>query len=349
MPGSVLFGPSGLALANKILATVPVDRAWCLRYAKQKIAIYPSPIDPTEAYSGSARARIGFADHGFASDVTGFGSWDPNPAVREQEKQYVASETRFVPQIGEPGGVIDPAFALNGQYVLGELERLHYTGLVINQGDAINTGVYDAWTQQGATDVIDRNLGYRYYLAKANVPDTAFDRVTVVLSIENDGFAVPINARSARIALRPQFGGEIIRLDSGVSDIRVAFPAAGDSADVTLDSRLPDNLPDGTYEVMISLHDDAPSIADRPEYAIRLASLGVWELDTGMNNLGLTVEVTRPPCERTGDRTLDESDVVAGLQAIANSHPNADADGNGVVDVFDIVDLLRCIGVNQTP
>lgn len=48
---------------------------------------------------------------------------------------------------------------------------------------------------------------------------------------------------------------------------------------------IPEDTPTGTYELLLHLPDAYESLADRPEYAIRLANEEVWEEDTGYNRL----------------------------------------------------------------
>jgi hypothetical protein len=42
----------------------------------------------------------------------------------------------------------------------------------------------------------------------------------------------------------------------------------------------------GEYDVLVQLPDASEVLADRPEYAVRFANVGVWEEKTGMNRLG---------------------------------------------------------------
>jgi hypothetical protein len=44
----------------------------------------------------------------------------------------------------------------------------------------------------------------------------------------------------------------------------------------------------GVCDILLQLPDSAPSLSDRPEYAVRLANPGVWEPATGMNRLAET-------------------------------------------------------------
>jgi hypothetical protein len=50
-------------------------------------------------------------------------------------------------------------------------------------------------------------------------------------------------------------------------------------------------MPQGKYNLFLYLPDKYPSIAARPEYAIRLANAGVWETATGYNQLSATITI----------------------------------------------------------
>ena len=55
--------------------------------------------------------------------------------------------------------------------------------------------------------------------------------------------------------------------------------------------RCPANLVSGQYDVLLALPDPAPSLHDRPAYAIQLANQNVWEDRTGFNALGQTINI----------------------------------------------------------
>ena len=44
-------------------------------------------------------------------------------------------------------------------------------------------------------------------------------------------------------------------------------------------------LSPGEYDILLQLPDAAPSLRDRPEFAVRFANAGIWEPDTGMNRM----------------------------------------------------------------
>ena len=290
VPGTVRFSASGVAAFEAILDSVPIRRAWCIRYPQQKRQLFAGNLNPTDAFGVSDRARIGLTNHGFAADETDFGTWSGDPVERAEEKAWAEFETRFVPQFGEPAGSNNPAIAFDSAYALAELERFHYSGLAINQNDAANAGVYDAWVASGAFAEMSTRFGYRYELTTARLRSAGGSGAyELELGVRNVGFAVPINARAVEVVLRS--GNETVRLGTNIDDIRPAFPAAGESDAVSVHFEIPKDLPTGRYEVLLSLPDPSPALRDRTAYAIRLASLGVWEPESGFNRLGLSLRV----------------------------------------------------------
>jgi hypothetical protein len=88
--------------------------------------------------------------------------------------------------------------------------------------------------------------------------------------------------RSADGALQP------LLLDA-TPDPRLWLP--DDLITLSVRAKLPDNLSDGRYELMLSLPDPEPSLSADPRYAIRLANQGLWNARTGYHALDLWVQV----------------------------------------------------------
>jgi hypothetical protein len=61
---------------------------------------------------------------------------------------------------------------------------------------------------------------------------------------------------------------------------------------ITENLTLPANLTTGNYKMYLHLPDNSPSVANRPDYAIRFANESVWESITGYNSLNHTLSVT---------------------------------------------------------
>ena len=72
---------------------------------------------------------------------------------------------------------------------------------------------------------------------------------------------------------------------------RLWLPGPGEEIQREIRGGLPKDMPDGDYELLLPLPDAYASLRSRPEYAIRLATAGVWETATGMNKLGIVVPI----------------------------------------------------------
>ena len=55
--------------------------------------------------------------------------------------------------------------------------------------------------------------------------------------------------------------------------------------------RVPSDMPPGSHRLALWLPDDAPALASRPEYAVRLANPGVWDAVNGENVLTEGVKI----------------------------------------------------------
>jgi hypothetical protein len=108
------------------------------------------------------------------------------------------------------------------------------------------------------------------------------------LEIANDGFANPIKPRGVRVVLRNLASKQVYTFPIN-TDPRFWEPDKTQA--LMLDATLPGDIPTGDYEVLLHLPDPAPNLANRPEYAIRLANPNVWEAATGYNLLQHTLKV----------------------------------------------------------
>lgn len=102
------------------------------------------------------------------------------------------------------------------------------------------------------------------------------------LSFENKGFASPYNPRVAYIKFRSVEDSKMYLTHKIEYNPQFWFTG---SHNVKIKMKLPNNLPNGKYDVLLHLPDVSPSIANRPEYAIRFANVNTWEDKTGYNKL----------------------------------------------------------------
>jgi len=55
---------------------------------------------------------------------------------------------------------------------------------------------------------------------------------------------------------------------------------------------IPAEIPQGTYHLYLHLPDKYSSIASDPRYAVRIANAGVWDANTGWNDLNADVVIS---------------------------------------------------------
>ena len=104
---------------------------------------------------------------------------------------------------------------------------------------------------------------------------------------------------------------------------------ANSTATIDESLTLPANIPPGDYDLLLHLPAPEATLQDRAEYAIRFGNTGLWEANSGYNNLNHTVTIhagfQRGDCN--GDSLVDAGDLTALVQEIF------DGDGSAPDDV----------------
>ena len=247
----------------------------------------------SEAFTGSDKARIGLHNDCLFANFNDFGTYEDygnSSSGRSADvanlKPYLKEDARFVYVGGEtcfdgynpqsncsPEGLADT-----------ELRDLHYTYLNADYNNEVNND----WVDGGCMDAIKLNIGYRYVLRtgkfeKELSDDKIFD---VELDLENVGYATVLKDRPVYLILKSTISGEEYRytLDS---DMRRWESTVNIKAKFTIDN----NTPTGEYDMYLFLPDNHSSIADRPEYSIRLGNTTRWDETTGYNDLGFQLKI----------------------------------------------------------
>lgn len=272
------------AIVEKLLQILPQERMIALRYPRHKWDLFgPEPISEAEAYSGTAKARVGAHNDCFLASANDRGTYTDKVDL---EKQFLHRDNLFVPQGGETCSAGPDAQPYIGcENALRELEELRYTTLNIGYHKQVLQG----WRDQGCMREIERRLGYRFRLLDSEV-SVAGDRLRLRFRVANDGFGNLYNPRPLEVVLRSKSGGETIHLRT-TEDPRRWMP--GRVTGVRLTLRVPQTVKAGDYEVLLFLPDASERLRGRPEYAIRLANQGVWEPATGMNRLAHVIAIRR--------------------------------------------------------
>jgi hypothetical protein len=200
------------------------------------------------------------------------------------DKAYLAAENLYLPQGGETCATSTYSVWNNASQ---DLATLHWSFL--NQD--YHPDVLASW---GANiDIAKRKLGYRLSLVSSSFSTQAKigGQFTASFALRNDGYAAPFNPRGLNLVLRNNSSGTVYT--AKLPDDPRRF-APGITTTVSHTFCLPSDFVAGSYAYFISLPDPVPALASRPEYAIRLANLNVWDEATGLNDLnaGLVVNST---------------------------------------------------------
>lgn len=282
---------------NKILEVLPKERMLTVRYVQQLRDLPEQRLNDATAHGGGKAARTGLTNMCFLVDSTDGGTYGDVDA----DKGYLADISKHVPVGGETCSssntyTLDPGEVSRYDCATAqeELERFHWTFISPYFG---SDSVFDRWREEGCLGAIINRLGYRLELKTSSIQKEARagEPLAVSFVVKNTGYAAPFNPRGLAIVLRNQNTGSnytmsILQNRSNTLDPRKWYHEAGDIT-VTASPTVPRNVPAGTYDVFLSLHDPEPLLSNRPEYSIRLANQNVWDEATGLNLLAKGVEV----------------------------------------------------------
>jgi hypothetical protein len=243
-------------ILDALLAALPPERTVSVRRPSFKEEAYGGPLTAETAHDGSALARVGHVNDCFLASEDDEGTYQ-----LPGEKDYAIADSRFVPVGGETCALNPPRTSCPS--ALAELELHHWTHLNADY----HPGVLASWQDEGCYEEIACRLGYR--LAALGVrwgASGAPSGFAVAFDLVNDGFAAPVNARRPELVLDGP--ARVVAPIEGV-DVRALLP--GETATLCVDASLAD-APPGSYRIGLRLADPAPTLADDPRQAIRLAN-----------------------------------------------------------------------------
>lgn len=269
-------------ILNALLNNLPANRAVQVRYPAFKMSAYSTtPVASYYVTSGSVLVRIGHHNDCFLATDNDYGTYD-NTAV---EFPYLEADSRYTPVGGETCLLNSPRTDCTS--AIAEMKKFHWSFLNADY----NTDVIDEFVTQNCFTEIEKNLGYRFQLISGIFPQAINlgNQLPITLKLKNLGYAAPYNERKVYIVLKNTTTNEIFQIRLTVDPRLWLGP---NEFSISENLTLPTNLTVGTYKMYLSLPDSAPTLASRPEYAIRLANNNMWEPATGYNNLNYTLNVT---------------------------------------------------------
>lgn len=270
------------AVVDALLEALPASRMVQVRTMLSKQRAFDRPsgeagaLPASQAYDGSALARVGHHNDCFLASPDDFGTFLSDPITLDQD--YLAAETRFVPMGGETCTVNPPRSEWDS--ASAELARYHYSYL----NRDYNQDVLNSWGPDNLTEVAKR-LGYRFVLEQSRVVNGASPSLEIV--VRNEGWAAPYNPRPVSVVFDGVSGAVTVPLDA---DARTWAP--GESVTLTVPL---DGLPAGRYTASLALPAPEPSVAQDPRFAIRTANVGTWDAERGLNRLQQEVVIGAVP------------------------------------------------------
>jgi len=284
-------------ILQALLDAVPSSLMVQMRYPWQRKQIFQTPLTDSTAFSGMGAARVGHHNDCFVTndnDEGTYGSFTDNPSGNpsssdiENWKSYTAAESRYVAVGGETCANLDRSACSTAK---SELARFHYSYLNAHYEPTVNA----RWQSEGCMAEIRKRLGYRFALQNGSISGHVAPGglLHVVFSVQNNGYAVPYNARPMYLVLD---GPKRVSAKLN-ADVRRWSPELG-TIQVSATLRVPATLAAGMYRVALALPDASAALATKSEYAVQLANSGVWNGSAGDNTLysGLVVDANAGGC-----------------------------------------------------
>lgn len=302
---------------DAMLNALPEDRTVALRTPMFKRMMYAESYTDTltvsTAYNKSAKARLSSFNDCFVASSSDQGTFSGT-----ETREYWKQESRYTLMGGETCAyyTYDNDGNISGEVqfckcgnTLKDMEAYHWTYL----NSEYNQDVINGWGTEGCLDEIKRRLGYRLSLTDLYHSTTVFagGEMNVRFTIQNTGFAAPMNGRGVELVLVSNDGNKTVYDLSDEVDPRYWFAGGEYTVETTIS--IPEANTEG-YTMYLNLPDPKETLHDNPHFSIRLANEGdIWEQSTGYNKLctfNLTQKPEPEPDQGNANGTASGEDVV---------------------------------------
>lgn len=234
-----------------------------------------TPLDGSQAYTGTLPARLGLYNDGMLGDVYDCGTYDDtsfagasDPAekgTRSEEIRFQNQLCLYVPNGGE--AVLDNPYN-DLERAVQDLRQMHVSYLSADHDASVldkwKASQYqgtsgDAFDGNSGYDYIAAHLGYRYVLRDSWMTGTEGFRSqpTLHITLENTGFSPAYRSFDTEILLQNTSSGEKISLPVAF-DNRTLLPGKLHTLSVSMDIS---SLPRGTWQVSLSMADQTTGIS----------------------------------------------------------------------------------------
>jgi hypothetical protein len=270
-------------IIEAMLAALPKDRMVQIRTPHFKGEIWKDPTPLSAIFTGSNQARVGHHNDCFLASESDEGTYIAPIATW---KEWLEKDVVGVPMGGESCRKNTLTACDNAQKELARFRWSFYNPFW-------HPDVYAQWGTEGCRDDIGKKLGYRLVLdeaafAKAVAPGGV---LPIKLKLRNVGYAPMFNPRPVNIVLDDGKTRHVATLEV---DPRKWLP--GGPYEVSARLRVPASAAIGNARLELWLPDASMAIALRPQYAVHIASKGVWDEKRGSNILtdALPIDLSAP-------------------------------------------------------
>jgi len=266
---------------EKLLSVLPKELMVQVRTPVYKQGVFntTSPLTKAQGYSTENIARVGHHNDCFLSSTDDYGTY-LNIAT---EKQYISNEALYVPVGGE---TCPPLAGFSPTCIEGRTQMKLLKWTYINIDYYIPT--INAWKASGCFEEFQRSLGYRFSMVNSSFATETSGSFKMNLQLINNGYAPLYNKKIASLVLKNKVSGAFYAVPLAY-DMRESKPGVI----VTLDESVSlSGIPAGDYALYLRVADQAVSLNDRIDYAVRFANAGTWTTDNGgMNDLKSSLKI----------------------------------------------------------
>jgi hypothetical protein len=268
-------------VSDAILAALPVSRMIQIRTPYYKQNMYGTgatgtgaALPSSQAHNGTVLARTGHHNDCFLASPDDYGTYLDIP----NDKNYLEAETLYLLNGGETCN--DNSTYTNCTNAVSELQRFHFSYL----NNDYNATVLTRWVNEGCFNDVKKKLGYRFYLTNGSFTSNGKQGRTFNLNVNvtNEGYAAPANHKKVELVLKNTANSTSYKRQLSL-DPRLWLSNTTTNINTSVGIG---NIPDGNYDLYLSITDTFSSIASNPLFAVRFANAsGVWDATGGYNKL----------------------------------------------------------------
>ena len=285
------------AVRDALLAAVDTNTHIGWRTLDDLKTWYPTPLNASQAFTGTNQARSGVHNDCFLSNKDDSGTYwapgvpDTGRTLSNLFRAYHAQASDWTTNGGENCG--------DGEYKL--CADVLYDGPIYHWRylrDDWGTVFHDGWKAQGCYPEIERSIGYRFQLDAISHPQSTASggAINIAIDLRNVGWAGILSARKLVVTLQNRTSGAMITGSAG--DVRFLPSQAQSSTKIIVPVAIPAGASLGDYDVYVGMPDIGANTKDNPYFAVRFANADdtakgqAWEAGNFRFKAGTMVSVT---------------------------------------------------------